>query len=343
MTWVPSTSFYVTLMSHASTREFPQNRAHHFKNRLPKPIRFVGRGWHVGMISLSLPTIPAVAEAFVNEQDPLLYVRWHERVCDQDDQGNDRWRPQRRELKVLGQDMKDSWSSTGSQFFQKLVYRYEQERAKRTQPKNKWAEDNGIKLCPTFEWTSQGELLLNTVNVDSKRQAVRMLWGQTLALKMGWIEEVSTGTFRLGPNLLQEFHSDTIPTPTDVPDADNKPTFWKVDGGYLVLSVTCNWRFVNLNEKFRPSAEFAPTRPLHVYCNVGTSNMVGNRITEHLGEIQYHPKETTHFEPRHIQCLPVRNEVVEIVETQMAEINGDLVQFGEGHTILTLHFKREVV
>jgi len=39
----------------------------------------------------------------------------------------------------------------------------------------------------------------------------------------------------------------------------------------------------------------------------------------------------------------LRNEVVEIVETQMAEINEDLVQFGEGHTILTLHFKREVV
>ena len=198
-------------------------------------------------------------------------------------------------------------------------------------------------MYPTFEWTSQGDLLLNTINVDSKKQVARVLWGQTLALKMGWIEEVSTGKFRLGPNLLQEFHSDTIPTPTDVPDADNQPTFWKVDGGYLVLSMTCNWRFVNLNEKFRPSTEFAPTRPLHVYCNVGTSSMVGNRVTDLLREIKYHPQNTTHFEPIHIQYLPVRNELVEIIETQMAEINGDLVQFGEGHTNLTLHFKREVV
>ena len=38
MTWVPNSSFYVTLMSHASTREFPQNWGHHFRNRLPKPI-----------------------------------------------------------------------------------------------------------------------------------------------------------------------------------------------------------------------------------------------------------------------------------------------------------------
>jgi len=331
-------------MSHASSREFPQNRAHHFRNRLPKPIRFVGRGWQVGMVSLSLATIPVVGEQFVSEQDPLLYVRWHERVYAKDDQGNDVWWHQRREMKIMGQDMKDSLSSsTGSQFFQKLVYRYEQERAKRTKPKNKWAEHNGVKLCPTFEWTSQGHLLLNTVNVDSKRQVARVLWGQTLALKMGWIEEVATGTFRLGPNLLQEFHLDTIPTPDDVPDADNKPTFWKVDGGYLVLSVTCNWRFVQLNAKFRPSTEFSPTRPLHVYCNVGTSSMVGNRITDLLREIKYHPQNTVHFEPIHIQYLPVRNELVEVVETQMAEIKGDLVQFGEGHTVLTLHFKREVV
>jgi len=122
------------------------------------------------------------------------------------------------------------------------VYRSEQERAIRTKPKNKWAEDNGVKLYPTFEWTSQGDLLLNTVNVDSQRQVARVLWGQTLALKMGSIKEVSTGKFRLGPNLLQEFHSDTIPTPDDVPAADNKPTFWKVDGGYLVCDVQLAFR-----------------------------------------------------------------------------------------------------
>ena len=184
---------------------------------------------------------------------------------------------------------------------------------------------------------------MNTTRVDYKRQVARVLWGQTLASKMGWIEEPSPGKFRLGPKLMQEFHSDTIPTPSDVPDADNQPTFWKVDGGYLVLSMTCNWRFVNLNEKFRPSTEFAPTRPLHVYCNVGTSSMVGNRVTDLSREIKYHTQETTHFEPIHIYYLPVRNEMVEIIETQMAEVNGDLAQFGEVHTILTLHFKREVV
>ena len=171
------------------------------------PNPFVGRGWQVGMVSLSLPTIPVVGEQFVNEEDPLLYVRWHEGVYEQDDQGNDRWWHQRREWKPLGQDMKESLSSSsGSQFFEKLVHRYDQERVHRTKPKNKWAEDNGVKLYPSFEWTSRGDLLLNTVNVDYQRQVAGVLWGQSLALKMGWIKEVSTGRFRLGLNLIPKFH-----------------------------------------------------------------------------------------------------------------------------------------
>jgi len=129
---------------------------------------------------------PRIGVSFVNEKDPLLYVRWHERVYSKDDQGDEVWWHQRRELKILGQDMKDKLSSsTGYQFFQTLVHRYEQARANQTRPKNKWAEDNGVKLYPSFEWTSQGDLLLNTTNMDYQRQVARVLWGQTLTLKMG--------------------------------------------------------------------------------------------------------------------------------------------------------------
>ena len=119
------------------------------------------------MLSLSLPTIPVVGEQFVNEKDPLLYVRWHKRMYDKDDQDDEYWWHKRQELKILGQDTKESLSfSTGSQFFQKLIHPYDRERASRTKPKNKWAEDNGVKLYPSFEWTSRGDLLLNTAIVD---------------------------------------------------------------------------------------------------------------------------------------------------------------------------------
>ena len=89
-----------------------------------------------------------------------------------------------------------------------------------------------------------------------------------------------------------------------------------------------------------------PTRSLHVYSDVGSSSMVGNRMTDLLREIKYHRegRGTVYFEPLHIQYLPVRNQVLEIVELQIAETVGsgeDLVKFGPGHSIVTLHFKKE--
>ena len=153
-------------------------------------------------------------------------------MYDKDDQGNDRWYHERRELTVYGRDMKKEMaSSTGSHFFHQLVYRYQQARAKRTAPKNKWTEDNGVKLVPTFAWTSEGDLLLNTKQVDYKAQVAQVSWGRTLALKMGWIEQVSPGEYRLGPNLLPEFQGmSTIPTPTDVLEPARNPPFGKWRG-----------------------------------------------------------------------------------------------------------------
>jgi len=51
-----------------------------------------------------------------------------------------------------------------------------------------------------------------------------------------------------------------------------------------------------------------------------------------------------YFEPHHIQYIPVRREVMDIIEVQVAETVGtgdDLAKFGPGHTLVTLHFKQE--
>ena len=72
---------------------------------------------------------------------------------------------------------------------------------------------------------------------------------------------------------------------------------------------------------------------------------MGNRVTYLLREIQYkrEGRGTVYFEPLHIQYMSLRNEVVEIIQSQVAETfgtGGDLVKFGEGNTIVTLHFKK---
>ena len=60
---------------------------------------------------------------------------------------------------------------------------------------------------------------------------------------------------------------------------------------------------------------------MHVYSDVAGSTIVGNRVTDLLREIQYkrQGRGTMYFEPLHIQYLPLRNEVVEIIHVQVAE------------------------
>ena len=88
-----------------------------------------------------------------------------------------------------------------------------------------------------------------------------------------------------------------------------------------------------------------PTRTLHVYSDVAGSSVVDNRVTDLLREVQYkrQGRGTLYFESLHIQYMTIRNEVVEIIHVQVAETigrGGDLVKFGDGHTIVTLHFKK---
>ena len=102
-----------------------------------------------------------------------------------------------------------------------------------------------------------------------------------------------------------------------------------------------SWRFTNLNTAFR-SIVGEPTRWLHVYSDVAGSIVVGNRVTDLLREVMYQRKGrgSVYFEPLHIQYIPLSKEVVDIVETNVAETNGDVTEFGPGHTIVTLHFKK---
>ena len=338
MTFPSAHSFYVTLLSQDDKEEFPNNQPHRFKNRLPRPIRFVGSDWQVGLVFLSLPSVPAVGESFVAASDPLMYVRWHIHAWHTVDK---RYYHYRQELFLLGKNVtKEDLLSTGQEFFKTLTRQYDQERAKQVEVKTKLAEDDGTRLYPTFEWTSDGDLVLNTVNVDYTHQVAKVYWGKKLALKMGWIVERSPGRFEMGPCVIQEFHSDIVPNPTDVLNGRNQPAFWSVDGQYFLMSMSCNWRFVDLNAKFHPTAQFAPERSLFVHCDAGTSRMMGNQVTDVLREVRYRTSNTTHFEPQHIHYLPVRSGLMEIIETHVTETNGNPVAFAQGQTLLTLHFKK---
>ena len=65
-------------------------------------------------------------------------------------------------------------------------------------------------------------------------------------------------------------------------------------------------------------------------------------MTDLLREAMYQRKGrgSVYFALLHIQYIPLGKGVVDIVETNVAESNGDLTKFGPGNTIVTLHFKK---
>ena len=168
---------------------------------------------------------------------------------------------------------------------------------------------------------------------------------------MGWFTETQNG-FKLGPNLVMSFIDGKVPAKNEydfvsssfdplyfITDPDPKGVTW------IFLSLRVNWRFINLNQAFRSVIQ-DPTRMLHVYSDVGSSTMVGHKIVDLLREVKYDrtTKGQVYFEPYHIQYIPVRREVMDIIEVQVAETTGtgdDLAKFGPGHTLVTLHFKQE--
>ena len=246
------------------------------------------------------------------------------------------------------------WVVDGVSFMKAAITHLEQRRKETAIQGGRFTNDQGKHTYVKFRWEGD-DLLIDNTNVchcANANETPTLSLYTKLAVKMGWLRKISRGLI-LGPNLQQEFMGDQIPDMrknsdwSDVKDDQSNPVFWTVRSilpDHLELSMSCSWRFTNLNVAFR-AVVGDPSRSLHVYSDVAGSMMVGNRVTDLLREIHYkrEGRGTMYFEPLHIQYLPLRNEVVEIIQIQVTETSGTedkLVRFGKGNTLVTLHFKK---
>ena len=215
------------------------------------------------------------------------------------------------------------------------------------------------------------DLVVNGSNIQYQDFGIQFRWKSPflviridLALEMGWFKRKNPPAsdprfdLELGPNLVMELRDEVLLTPPDLKyrwgsngsgsQVQITHTYWFIqragDGSlsdYVQLSTSVNWRFINLNHSFKnvlgPSAH-----SLLVYSDVGGSGVVGNQVTDLLCQVEYkrEGKGSYYFEPLHVQYIPVRKDTVDIIETQVAETSGKLVEFGKGNTIVTLHFKQ---
>ena len=185
-----------------------------------------------------------------------------------------------------------------------------------------------------------------------------------LALEMGWFKRKDPppadprDAFELGPNLMMELRGKSLPTEADLRyqwDKNGKPvqgqvtdSYWYLQrqsngelSKYIKMSLGVNWRFINLNHSFK-NVLGSSSRSLLVYSDAGGSSVVGNQVTDLLREVDYkrEGRGSYYFEPTHLQYIPVGKEVLDIIEVHVSERTGELVKFGQGNTIVTLHFTR---
>ena len=345
-------SFYVALPSHANRHEFPNNQANAFKIRLPQPLRLQGGPWQVGLSAISLPDTHVNLYELVQKDKYIMSSIWRQTYPKPGGSDGEMITRMGYAQTLINDIQHLDWVVDGVSFMKAAITHLEQRRKETAIQGSRFTNDQGKHTYVKFRWEGDDLIIDNTNVCHCGDNTPGIDINTKLAVKMGWLRKISSGWI-LGPNLQQEFMGDQIPDMkknkdwNDLKNENLNPVFWTIRTGlldYLQLSMSCGWRFTNLNVAFR-AVVGDPSRSLHVYSDVAGSTMVGNRVTDLLREIQYkrEGRGTLYFEPLHIQYLPLRNEVVEIIQIQVAETigsGGDLVKFGQGHTIVTLHFKK---
>ena len=204
------------------------------------------------------------------------------------------------------------------------------------------------KTYVDFKWDGDDFLItadamfVQNLPIPGGRDSIPAFYmNKDLALDMGWFVETGENTFKLGPNLVMEPPNDTMPAPYDVELGGKNYWLATRDGKMIRITLNSNWRFINLDVAFQ-TVTGTTKRSLFVYSDVGGSGVVGNQVTDLLREVNYNRegKGSQYFEPLHIQYIQVRKEVLDIIEVQVSETTGELVEFGAGNTIVTLHFKK---
>ena len=338
--------FYVQLTSNASTAEFPTNAPHHFKNRMPYPLQFKEPGWTVGLTGVSFP--PAPRKMKLN--DPFLFrIGWLELVDPQDVFYAE-------ERKTVRATDFPAPPKTGTEFFNAVRDVYlralndEAVSDTRYFKKKRQADDPAELSYMVMERAKEGEGVIDnsrtctTIEINNSPRYPNLFIGLELAKAMKWVEMGTVNgqaQYVLGPNLRKDFPTHIVPEARDVliRQVKGDEMFYLVTPDTLQLSTHINWVFMDLDGSFERA--FGSThRPLYVYSNAMLSMVVGNQVTDLLREVPYSLQER-HVTPDPVQYMPVRSNVMDIFETQVAENDGTLVDFVPGVTTLTLHFKYE--
>jgi len=264
----PNEDFYLTLLSNASTLEFPNNKANSFQNILPRQINLQG-DWKAGLSSVSLPDSSLFHLKLNPFEQDLFRIGYMRTTVGASQPSNlEHSLYSHAKLQELSPDV------NGVEFMKSVTNFFDQDRIDGLVGINaeKFSQTNSAgqeeSLFWKFKWEGE-ELVTDNKNIyRGDRSYLRAIHPyfyieKDLAKKMGWITKDSRGMYHLGPNLKQEFFNpylvpnlQAVRDPGDIYENNsNSPNYRKNvfftgddtyygpedHGNMMRLSYWCNW------------------------------------------------------------------------------------------------------
>ena len=216
---------YVTLPSHASRQEFPDNQANAFKIHLPEPLRLTGNDWQVGLSSISLPDTGLNLGHIVPAKQDTFSSSWARKKKDNS-----------LGFKVKNMTMEDVITPVvdGVHFMKTFIRWYQQQVAEDFQHDYEAVKKHNNKdTVLVFKWEGD-DLVLDFTTVIRQRfrgvnwaELPHFAFNVVFGEKMGWMKKNKSGAWELGPYLQMQYDQVPRKGQYDFLDAKGQPLFHK--------------------------------------------------------------------------------------------------------------------
>ena len=345
--------FYLTLPSNSSLQEFPNNANNNFKVRLPKLIRLEEKDWKVALASISVPDPKNVLPVWLTNDLVLFTVTSY--YSEKNNTSNIIGFESDVKLPHIGHHV-DLTSMTLHDFLRGLILHMEKIIIEsRLYPG--WLIGSNNKVFYLEFIVGDEQITLDTTkmalsDIGNDGMYYPAIWiNRKLSYELGRFEDdpdESDPQFavKLAPTLCIKTNGHEIPRTSDIKsnfmadghtqNVTHSDKYWIIprwaNGSlqhYIRLSLDVSWRFINLNYALENVFGHSMC-PLYVYSDVNASTVLGDQITDFIREVNYkrEGKGSYYFEPTNLHYKPLRKEVLDILQVQLAETTGELVNFG---------------
>lgn len=207
------------------TDEFAQNKNNSFKMRIPNGLRLEGKGWHVALLSLTLPNSDGQTNPLISGHDKTIAKSFWSMLHFQGATGKHRDIIMRYTYTTVIKEPHVITAADGIAYWRNMVQTVEEDVLTRTLLKKR-ARQTGSdpnpsvfvkeSMCPSFYWEGEDLILRQRgTDVSNGRAVNTSLYSYfdmayEVALQWGFVRVDTSGKVKIGPNLRMNVFPDEI-------------------------------------------------------------------------------------------------------------------------------------